>query len=118
MKQGDEYLILTLEKRVNFFVHLLREVATCYDLFLFLINHSSMATATTEEMVHVILGQQETAASLSNYPTDCIMNDIEFIRSRGLRGEQIIPLDDIPQFVLSYERNKFMEIWKISRLHL
>jgi predicted nicotinamide N-methyase len=28
MKQGDEYLILTLEKRVNFSVHLLREVAT------------------------------------------------------------------------------------------
>eukprot|EP01036_Dinobryon_divergens_P022367 gene22367-30616_t len=115
MKEGDEYLILTLEKRVNFSVHLLREVATCYDLFLFLINHSSMATATTEEMVRVILSQQE-ATSLSNYPTDRMADDIEFIRSRGLRGEQI-PLVDIPQVVLSYERNKFMEIWKISSFH-
>ena len=115
MKQGDEYLVLTLEKRVNFSVHLLREVATCYDLFRFLIHHSSMAAVTTEEMVRIILCQQESPP-LSNYPIDRMIEDIEFIRSRWLRGEQL-PLDDIPQYVLSYERNKFMEIWKISSLN-
>ena len=107
----DEYLILTMEKRVNFSVHLLREVATCYELFLFIIHHDSMSATTTQEMVGGLLSQQSGVA----YPADRMLEDLEFIRSRRLRGGQI-PLHDIPQFIRSYERNEYMEIWKISCL--
>ena len=111
---GD-ILILTLEKRVNFSSKLLREIVNCYELFLFLINHESMTAVSAESIVDQIILLSD-ALSLKelfgDHSANALLETVRMIINKGLIGE-MVPLDHVPQYVTSYERNKYMEIWQI-----
>lgn len=112
MIQSDELLILSFEKRVNFSLPLMREVINGYDLFLFLIHDPSKRDTSIAEMVDQVIASTSSEA-LSSLGERSLSDCIELVRQRRLFGERV-PVADIPQFVLSYERSEEMELWKVG----
>ena len=80
---NNDILILTMEKRINYSLHLNQEVINGYDLFLAFINQNVNTNITIPDMKHRFIGE-------------------------------IIDVNSIPHSIQSYERSKYLEIWKIK----